>query len=746
LVSTGFFLNASNKTRIAMKNAYLKFTLLAAIVLCSLMCSQQKDLMIADFNTGSYGDWKTEGNAFGKNPSSGVLPVNIAAEHFASDQMASSYQWGDSSVGKLVSPEFDIARKYINFQIGGSRIPDKTCINLIVDGKVEFSATGVNDNVIRTNQLDWVSWDVSRLKGKKAVIELVDLDSTRKDAYISVDNIYQGDENKENETYVYNQERKFKVNNRYLNIPVRQGAYPQLLRISADGKTVREFIVELAESAPDYWMFLDVNEFKGKEINVTINKMTRESTGLKSMVVDSTVKGFENLYQEKNRPLFHFSSRRGWHNDPNGLVFYDGTYHMFYQHNPLGWPWGNMTWGHAISTDLVHWKELAPALYPDSLGTMFSGSAVVDWNNTAQLQQGKDKTLIALYTAAGGTSSWSANKPFTQCMAFSTDKGLTWTKYNQNPVIPHVMAENRDPKVVWDESGKQWVMALYLDKNMYSLFSSADLKTWKELQRINLENVSECPDFFQIALDGNEREKKWVLTGANGHFMAGTFDGKQFKPETKSFPSEWGKNYYAVQSYSDLKDGRRIQIGWMAGAEFRGMPFNQQMSFPRELTLKTTADGIRLLAVPAREISLLHGEKKSWQETVIIPGNNMLDPFRGDLYHIIAEFSAVKSTAQQFGFNIHGFQILYNTKTGTIKAVRPSDNAVSEVKVRLKQGRIRMEILLDKTSVEIFINDGEVPMAFYYIADEANKKLTLVSEGGEVKLNSLDIFELKSAW
>jgi hypothetical protein len=206
LVSTGFFLNASNKTRIAMKNAYLKFTLLAAIVLCSLMCSQQKDLMIADFNTGSYGDWKTEGNAFGKNPSSGVLPVNIAAEHFASDQMASSYQWGDSSVGKLVSPEFDIARKYINFQIGGSRIPDKTCINLIVDGKVEFSATGVNDNVIRTNQLDWVSWDVSRLKGKKAVIELVDLDSTRKDAYISVDNIYQGDENKENETYITRKE------------------------------------------------------------------------------------------------------------------------------------------------------------------------------------------------------------------------------------------------------------------------------------------------------------------------------------------------------------------------------------------------------------------------------------------------------------------------------------------------------------------------------------------------------------
>jgi fructan beta-fructosidase len=175
------------------------------------------------------------------------------------------------------------------------------------------------------------------------------------------------------------------------------------------------------------------------------------------------------------------------------------------------------------------------------------------------------------------------------------------------------------------------------------------------------------------------------------------------------------------------------------------MPFNQQMSFPRELTLKTTPEGIRLFAVPAREIALLHGEKKSWQETMVKPGNSMLAPFQGDLYHIIAEFDT-KSSAQQFGFDIHGFQIMYNNKTGMIRAVRPSDNEISEVKVSHNSGKIRMEILLDKTSVEIFINNGEVPMAFYYIADEGNKKLAVAVEGGEVKLNSLDIFELKPAW
>jgi fructan beta-fructosidase len=545
---------------------------------------------------------------------------------------------------------------------------------------------------------------------------------------------------------IYNQERTIKIKMKYLNIPVKQGIHPQLLSISQGGKLVREFAVELAEAEPDYWMFLDVSGWYGKKVTLKIDTLPKGSQGLKSIFQDNTVRGFDSLYHEKYRPRFHFSSRRGWHNDPNGLVFYNGKYHLFYQHNPLGWDWGNMTWGHALSSDLVHWKEIDPALYPDSMGTMFSGSAVVDWNNTSGFQQGKEKTLVAFYTAAGGTSDWSKNKPFVQCMAYSINKGLNWIKYLKNPVLQHIVAGNRDPKVVWYESGNLWVMALYFDKNEYALFTSKDLKSWKEIQRINIENAAECPDFFEIALDNNSSQKKWVLTGANGRFLAGRFDGNQFFPETESCPSEWGRNYYAVQSYSDTRDGRRIQIGWMAGTEFRGMPFNQQMSFPRELTLRSTKEGIRLFALPVREIETLHGESKSWTHAVINPGDNLLNDLHGKLYHLVAEFTIDKKTASEFGFDLRGFEILYNTKASMIKAHLPNDPSVSEAKVLPGNNRIRMEILLDITSVEIFINNGEIPMAFFYIPADYTQPISLFSKGGNVLLNDLIVYELKSAW
>ena len=548
------------------------------------------------------------------------------------------------------------------------------------------------------------------------------------------------------DSHLYNRERKIRIDGKYLNIPVKQGSPKRLMSFRTNGKRIREFVVELAEAEPDYWMFLDVSEWLGEKITVSIDTMSRESQGLNNIFTDTTVRGFENLYHEIHRPGFHFTSRRGWHNDPNGLVYYKGTYHMFYQHNPLGWPWGNMTWGHAVSADLVHWSEMSPALYPDSLGTIFSGSAVVDWQNATGLQKGKEETLVAFYTAAGGTSEWSNKKPFTQCMAYSNDRGHTWTKYADNPVLPHILGQNRDPKVAWYDSGQLWVMALYLDKNEYALFTSKDMKSWKEIQRISLEGVSECPDFFEIALDGDPAKKKWVLTGANGRFLAGSFNGKEFKSETKSCSSDWGKNYYAVQTFSDIEDGRRIQIGWMAGSDFLGMPFNQQMSFPRELTLRSTPEGIRLYALPVREIEKLHADRKSWVDTLVKPGSGLLEALRGELYHIVAEFNIDNKSPKEFGFNLKGFDVRYNTRARMIKAFRPTDNVHSEVKVIPNQGKLKMEIIIDRVSVEIFINNGEVPMAFFYIPDDRYKKISLFSDGGELFLNSLDVYELNPIW
>lgn len=315
-------------------------------------------------------------------------------------------------------------------------------------------------------------------------------------------------------------------------------------------------------------------------------------------------------YDEQLRPQFHFTAQRNWLNDPNGLVFFGGQYHLFFQHNPSGIEWGNMTWGHAVSDDLVHWRQLNDAIEPDALGTIFSGSAVVDWNNTAGFQTGDEPALVAMYTAAGGTSPASQGAKFTQGLAYSNDRGQTWTKYDGNPVVPHIAGDNRDPKVIWHEPSQRWVMALYLDKNDFALFNSPDLKQWERIDDLTVPGSIECPDFFELPVVDKPGESKWIFWTANGVYLVGEFDGKDFKPEGEPQRFEHGANCFAAQTYSDIpaKDGRRIQIAWMRGGKYPGMPFNQQMTFPTTLTLHATDEGYRLLATGRRD------RVASWRE------------------------------------------------------------------------------------------------------------------------------------
>ena len=225
------------------------------------------------------------------------------------------------------------------------------------------------------------------------------------------------------------------------------------------------------------------------------------------------------LYQESLRPQFHFTSRTNWLNDPNGLVFYKGEYHLFFQHNPLGINWGNMTWGHAVSSDLLHWRQLDDAIAPDRLGTIFSGSAVIDWNNTAGLQTGTEKPLIAIFTSAGGTSTESNKQPFTQSIAASNDRGRTFRKYDHNPVLGHIIGGNRDPKVIWHAASKKWVMALYLDGDQYALFSSTDLKNWGAAQRYPIVWFGRMPRPVRAANRGRRRENALDFLGWEQHLF-----------------------------------------------------------------------------------------------------------------------------------------------------------------------------------------------------------------------------------
>jgi len=443
------------------------------------------------------------------------------------------------------------------------------------------------------------------------------------------------------------------------------------------------------------------------------------------------------LYNEKYRPQFHFTPRKNWTNDPNGLVYYKGEYHLFFQHNPTGINWGNMTWGHAVSNDLIHWKQLPNAIEPDELGTIFSGSAVVDWNNTSGFQTGEESVLVAFYTSAGAHAT--PKKPFTQSIAYSNDRGRTWVKYKNNPVIGHIRANNRDPKVVWHEPTKTWIMALYLDRDDFTLFSSKDLKKWTHLQDIKLPGSSECPDFFELPVDGNPANTRWVFWGANGRYLLGTFDGRQFTQQAGPFESRVG-NFYASQTYSDIpkSDGRRIQIAWMAGGKFPNMPFNQQMSIPCELTLRILPQGIRLCRVPIREIEKLRGAYWNLKNTTIEPGEKLLSAISAELFEIQAEIEP--AAASEIVFNLRDNPLIYNVKD---KMLGCKDKKVKLIPL---DGTIKLHILVDRTSIEIFPNYGQVTMHLCFPLDTNNTSVNVSSLGGQAKIKSLTLYKLKSIW
>ena len=281
-----------------------------------------------------------------------------------------------------------------------------------IEGKIVRNATGPNDKPGGTEALAPESWDVSEFAGKLAVIQIVDR-ATGGWGHINVDEIVQTDHKPAG--LLVNAAREVTLAKRYLNLPVKDGGPKRQMTVAIEGQPPRQFEIECADAQPDWWAFMDIAPFRGKAATLKVDKLSEDSSGLKAIDQSDEIKGADTLYSEKLRPQFHFSARRGWNNDPNGLVFYKGEYHLFFQHNPYGWNWGNMHWGHAISRDLIHWRELPIALYPDEHGTMFSGSAVVDWSNTAGLQSGDEKVLVCIFTAAGN--------PFTQGSPIATTGG-----------------------------------------------------------------------------------------------------------------------------------------------------------------------------------------------------------------------------------------------------------------------------------------------------------------------------------
>lgn len=445
----------------------------------------------------------------------------------------------------------------------------------------------------------------------------------------------------------------------------------------------------------------------------------------------------QTAYKETYRPQFHFTPKTNWTNDPNGLIHYKGEFHLFFQHNPFGIDWGNMTWGHAVSPDLVHWKQLPHALHPDELGTIFSGSGVVDWNNTGGFQTGDEAVLVNFYTSAGSHAPEPV--PFTQSIAYSNDRGRSWTKYEGNPVIGHIVGSNRDPKVVWHEPTQKWVMALYLDKNDYALFGSTNLKEWTRLSDLQIPDT-ECPDIFELPVDGDAENTRWVFWGAAGKYYVGDFDGTTFTPEGDAHRADYGANFYAAQTWSDVpaSDGRRIQIAWMSGSKPPEMPFNQQMSFPCELTLRTTSEGIRLHREPVAEIETIHAYTHAWSNIALKPGEDLLAGLTGELFDIRAEVAL--NGASAVGFKIRGEDVRYDVVEKQLTFLERSGPLAPQ------DGKIRLHILVDRISIEAFGNNGELSMTSYFLPELDNADIGIYAEGGTATLASLKVHELKAAW
>lgn len=708
-------------------------------VLLLYSCSQS-DIPLADFEEVDYGAWIAEGEAFGTAP----VKLDMANQQrtfppqrwidqnktklgLIKQGLVNTSVINPQSTGKLTSSKIKVQRQYLVFLYTSGEFPDKVGVNILQDGKVIKTLTGTG-----SSGLEWHYFDLKELKNTEIQVQLTD-QVAELNGNLQADYFYLS-----NTLPVAQKSIELQLNSKFINLPVRTGDPVKLVKLMVDNKVVNEFTTELADSFPQFYTFIDVEKYKGKRAVLATPVIEKTSKAFDFITNDNNIKGSEDLYQEKLRQQIHFSAKRGWNNDPNGLVYYAGEYHLFFQHNPYGWAWGNMHWGHAVSKDLVHWSEIGEALYPDSLGTMFSGSAVIDWPNTAGFSSGDQHAIVCFYTAAGKTSQESKNALFTQCISYSTDSGRTWFKYSGNPVLKHIAGDNRDPKVIWYEKEKKWIMALFLDRNDYALFSSADLKNWEKISDVAIPGASECPEFFEMAVNGDTRNTRWIFYGGNGRYLIGKFDGKMFTSESGPHVLSFGNCFYASQTYNDIpkEDGRRIQIGW-GQVNTPGMPFNQCMLFPTNLTLRTTKEGMRLFAEPVKEIQLLHNKEWKRENLTIDPNNDPVSGISGELYHIKADFKLGKNS--QVGFKIHGTEILYDAAKGELTCM----NKKAEFKP--DGGKISFEIIVDRNTIEIFCNNGKVYMP---IARDLTKEygIELICRNEKVTAEILQIFELNSIW
>jgi fructan beta-fructosidase len=469
----------------------------------------------------------------------------------------------------------------------------------------------------------------------------------------------------------------------------------------------------------------------------------------------------------RSRPRYHFTPPQNFMNDPNGLVFYEGEYHLFYQHNPFGDVWGHMSWGHAVSRDLIHWEQLPVALHEENGLMIFSGSAVVDWQNTSGFGAEGHPPLVALYTSHSEAEQ-------TQNVAYSTDRGRTWTKYAGNPVLALGARDFRDPKVFWHAPAGQWIMVTVLsDQHKVRFDGSPDLKQWAYLSDFGpaggTDGVWECPDLFPLPVEEEAGVTKWilkvdVLKGTGAQYFIGDFDGRRFvndAPQGEIRCVEYGADFYAAQSWSDEPNGRRIWIAWMNNWHYANdiptSPWRGLFSIPRELHLRRAPDGLRLFQQPVEEMKRLRQPLYQVTNADMAAVNSQLAELEMEIAgEIKVEFAS--GAARGFGlklctgdhdetwigYDAESQELSLDRRIAGESAFSDRFPGVQRAPLTPERGKIDLHIFVDSCSVEVFANDGRAVISDLIFPNGQKMGLKLYAQDGNIGVNRLEIWNLGS--
>lgn len=565
---------------------------------------------------------------------------------------------------------------------------------------------------------------------------------------------------------------------RYILLPVQETNDDASVSILVDGKPDRTINVRLAKTKVDYTVPFDLSPYKGRNVVLNITTSQNRAT-VREAKEDacwnnmSVTDSFPAANREKFRPAFHHTPVYGWMNDPNGMFYKDGVWHLYYQWNPYGSKWQNMTWGHSSSTDLINWQHHPAAIEPDGLGTVFSGSCAIDKDDTAGF--GSD-AVIALYTSAAASQ--------VQSLAHSNNNGNTFEIYPGNPVIT-LESEARDPNMFWNEATGEWnlVLAHALEHEML-VFTSPDMKQWTLQSAFGKglgaqDGVWECPDLFELAVDGSD-QKKWVLIcninpggpfgGSATQYFIGEFDGKTFTPDRDAdgnVPTKWmdyGKDHYATVSWSNAPDNRRTVIGWMSNwqyaAEVPTMQYRSANTLPREIGLFRASDGeIYTSCTPSPEIGALRGnasvKKRSFtagkkSRTFALPDAN------GGICEITLEITPKKGVpvnltlANEAGNKV---EMVYNPAESTFSFDRYQSGqtdfsqdfpAITTAPAFTDGGNLRLRIFIDRSSIEVFEQNGRFAMTNLVFPESPYTTLSVNAPAGNARIENLAIYPLRT--